>query len=96
MLNQLFMIGLIKQMPVDEGENHFFVLEVKRSYKNSVGVYEKDTFKCHLWIAISKKIISVCKIGDLIAIKGRLVDDNGGCHILCEQVILLNKTLAYS
>ena len=93
MINQFYMIGVIKVMPK---EDNSFMLEVRRSYKDSAGVYKKDCFKCHLWIAISKRISSMCKEGDLVAVKGRLVDDNGVCNILCEQVILLNKTLVYS
>lgn len=93
MINQFYMIGVIKVMPK---EDNSFMLEVRRSYKDSEGIYKKDCFKCHLWIAISKRISSMCKEGDLVAVKGRLVDDNGVCNILCEQVILLNKTLVYS
>ena len=83
-------------MPSVENENDYLILEVRRSYKNAEGIYEKDSFKCYLWIAISKRIICFCKEGDLVAIKGRLVDDLGTCNILCEQVILLNKTSCYS
>ena len=77
-------------MPNGEDGNQF-VLEVKRNYKNADGVFEKDCFNCHLWIALSKRIVTKCKQGDLVALKGRLVDDNGKCNILAEQVILLNK-----
>lgn len=90
MINQLFLIGQIKEMPEGEDSNKF-ILEVKRNYKNSEGVFEKDCFTCHLWIALSKRIMTKCKQGDLVALKGRLVDDNGKCNILAEQVILLNK-----
>lgn len=93
MINQFYMIGVIKEMPK---EDNSFVLEVRRSYKDSEGVYKKDYFKCHLWIAISKRITSICREGDLVAVKGRLMDDEGVCNIVCEQVILLNKTLLYS
>ena len=68
-----------------------FILEVKRNYKNVDGVFEKDNFRCHLWIAISKKITLSCKEGDIVAVKGRLVDENDSCKIVAEQVILLNK-----
>lgn len=95
MINHLFLVGVIKEMPV-EGDNDYLVLEVKRNYKNRDGVYDKDFFKCHLWIAIERKILVMCKVGDLIAVKGRLVDSNDICNILCEQVILLNKTMLYS
>lgn len=91
MINQLFIIGKIKDLK-DIGNNEL-IIEVKRSYKNMEGIFEKDYFKCYLWIALSKKISLDCKEGDLVAIKGRLIDDKGVCNILAEQVILLNKCL---
>ena len=91
MFNQLFLLGKIKNMKnIDKNE---LEIEVKRNYKNTDGIFEKDCFKCNLWIAISKKISLNCKEGDLVAIKGRLVDDNGVCNILAEQIILLNKVV---
>ena len=89
MINQIFLIGKIKEMK--NIINNQLKIEVRRNYKNIDGIFEKDCFICNLWIALSKKISLSCKEGDLIAIKGRLVDDKGKCSILAEQVILLNK-----
>lgn len=91
MLNNVFLLGKIKKMPVPEREDCIF-LEVKRNYKNTIGVFESDVFKCDLWVAISKKIVNSCKEGDLIAVKGRLMEKEGICHILAEQLVLLNKS----
>ena len=93
MLNQLVLVGQIKKVPdshLIEGDNEM-VIEVKRNYKNSEGVFETDYFKCYLWFAISKKISLNCKLGDLVAVKGRLVDDNNVCRIVAEQVVLLGS-----
>lgn len=92
MINQLFLLGKIKEMPSKNIGDNELLIEVKRNYKNTEGVFESDCFRCHLWIALSKKINLGCKIGDLVAVKGRLVNDNGECNILAEQVILLNKS----
>ena len=89
MINQVFLIGKIKN--IDNLKSNELLIEVKRNYKNTEGIFEKDLFKCTLWIALSKKISLNCKEGDIVAVKGRLVDDNGKCNILAEQVILLNK-----
>ena len=89
MINQIFLLGKIKEMK--NIKNNELIIEVRRNYKNMEGVFEKDCFKCNLWIALSKKICLSCKEGDVVALKGRLVDDNGNCNILAEQVILLNK-----
>ena len=88
MLNQLFLIGEIKELP---DKDNVLVIGVKRNYKNTNGVFEEDVFKCYLWIAMSKRINMSCKIGDLIALKGRIVEDGGVYCIVAEQVVLLNK-----
>jgi len=88
-INQIFLIGKIKELKCVK--NNELIIEVKRNYKNTEGVFEKDCFKCNLWIALSKKIELNCKEGDMVAVKGRLVEDKGVCNILAEQVILLNK-----
>lgn len=94
MINQLLLVGIIKKMPLYDllGSQNELLLEVKRNYKNTDGVYEVDLFKCFLWFAISKKINLNCKEGDLIAVRGRLVDDNNNYKIVAEQVVLLNKS----
>ena len=40
MINQLFLIGQIKKMPSNEESNEF-VLEVKRNYKNTEGIFDE-------------------------------------------------------
>ena len=89
MINQIFLLGRIKNM--SDLSNNKVEIEIKRNYKNIDGVFENDCFTCNLWIALSKKIGVSCREGDLVAVKGRLVSDNGVCNILAEQVILLNK-----
>ena len=95
MINQLLLVGIIKDMPLNDlkGNKNEVLIEVRRNYKNSDGVYETDLFKCYLWFAISKKISLNCKEGDLVAIRGRLVDDNDDYKIIAEQVVLLNKSI---
>ena len=95
MLNQLVLVGQIRRIPdshVIDGDNEL-IIEVKRNYKNMQGVFESDFFKCYLWFAISKKISLNCKIGDLVVVKGRLVDADNACKIIAEQVVLLNKSI---
>lgn len=93
MINQLLLVGKIKKMPIIESmkDDNELIIEVRRNYKNVNGVYEKDCFKCYLWLAISRKITVTCKEGDVVAIKGRLVNDNDSCRILAEQVVLVGK-----
>lgn len=95
MINQLLLVGIIKKMPVYDllKNNNELIIEVKRNYKNSEGVFEKDCFKCYLWFAISKKICLCCKEGDLVAIRGRIVEEDKIYKIVAEQVVLLNKNI---
>ncbi len=89
MINQLLLVGKIKDMSaIDKNE---IEVEVKRNYKNNEGIFEKDYFKCNLWFALSKKISVSCNVGDIVVVRGRLIDNSGFCSILAEQVILLNK-----
>ena len=89
MINQLILVGKIRDM-ANLNKNEIEI-EVKRNYKNNEGVFEKDCFKCNLWFALSKKISISCRVGDIVIVKGRLVDNAGFCSILAEQVILVNK-----
>lgn len=95
MINQILLVGIIKKMPIHDllNNDNELIIEVKRNYKNSEGVFDKDYFKCYLWFAISKKICVCCKEGDLVAVRGRLVDDNKCYKIVAEQVVLLNKNI---
>lgn len=88
MINQFILVGAIKEMPL---ENEKFKLEVKRNYKNMSGEFENDVFDCYIWLAISKRIMLSCKMGDVVAVKGRLVGEDGKCNIIAEQIVLLNK-----
>ena len=83
------MVGKIKELPLGDS----MIVEVKRNYKNVEGIFQSDSFKCYLWAAISKKVSLNCKEGDLVAVKGRLIEDEGICKILAEQVVLLNKMI---
>lgn len=90
MINQFIIVGIIKEMPMND---LYFKLEVKRNYKNTDGVFECDVFDCYLWTAIARKIESLCKVGDLVIVKGRLVNEENICNMVAEQVVLLNKRI---
>ena len=93
MLNQLILIGKVKKVPDLElvKNDNELIIEVQRNYKNMDGVYESDLFKCYLWLAMSKKICLSCKMGDFVAVKGRLMEEDNSCKIMAEQVVLLSK-----
>lgn len=77
MLNQTVIVGRIVREPeLKETENGKKVtnitIAVPRSYKNVDGEYETDFIPCVLWNGIAENVISYCKQGDLVGIKGRV------------------------
>lgn len=77
MLNQCVLVGKVKELPVikqtSNGNNYAqLVLEVDRSFRNSDGTLSSDLFQVTLWKGIAELCMDVCKINDLIALKGRL------------------------
>ncbi|HCY05880.1 MAG TPA: single-stranded DNA-binding protein [Erysipelotrichaceae bacterium] len=77
MLNQCVLVGKVKQLPVIKqtanGNNYAqLVLEVDRNFRNSDGTLSTDLFQVTLWKGIAEMCMDVCKIDDIIALKGRL------------------------
>lgn len=47
-------------------------INVQRPFANSDGVYESDSLSIMLWKGIAETAMSVARIGDRVAVKGRL------------------------
>ena len=47
-------------------------INVQRPFANSDGVYETDSLSIMLWKGIAETAMSVARIGDRVAVKGRL------------------------
>lgn len=80
MLNQIVIVGRLVQDPeIKELENgnkvSYITLAVKRSYKNSDGIYENDFIPCIVWNGVAENVAEFCRKGDLVGIKGRLQTD---------------------
>jgi single-strand DNA-binding protein len=77
MLNQTVIIGrIVKDPEITQTDNGKKVtnlnLAVPRSYKNVDGDYETDYIPCVLWQGIAENVVTYCKKGDLVGVKGRL------------------------
>ncbi|MFV0381854.1 MAG: single-stranded DNA-binding protein [Breznakia sp.] len=77
MLNQIVIVGKVKEMPELKETNSsikyaLLTLDVNRNFKNSEGVFESDTIVCTLWRGIAESCLDVCEVGSLVGIKGRL------------------------
>ena len=77
MLNQVILSGVVKEVPqIKETANgvHYanLLLEVKKEFKNSEGVYEKELYSVLMWRAVADQCVTLCEQGDIVTVKGRL------------------------
>lgn len=97
MLNQIVLVGrLVQGLEIKELENGNKVSEitlaVKRSYKNSDGIYETDFIDCIVWNEMAENAAEFCKKGDIIGVKGRLQRLEGNeLQVIAERVTFLSS-----
>lgn len=98
------MVGCVKEVPHLKETNTGIsfanlIVEVKRSFKNSEGVYETDIFSVTMWRGVAQSCVDLCKEGCLVGIKGRLqsnlfTKEDGSTfynyEIIAEKVSFLN------
>ncbi len=77
MLNQCALVGKIKELPVIKKTANgvvtaSLVLEVQRNFRNSHGEIEFDIFSVQVWRGIAEECCEICKVGSVIALRGRL------------------------
>lgn len=89
MLNQIVLIGRIKEM-LEKDNKKEILLEVERPFKEN-NKKESDVFKCKAWSCIFNKVLNLCNIGDILAIKGRVIKDNNEFIVHSESIMILNK-----
>ena len=90
MLNQLVAVGRLVDKPTltkleDGKEVCRLTLAVPRSYKNEEGVYDTDFLDIVLWNAIATNTAEYCKKGDLVSVKGRIVE------VVAEKISFLSS-----
>lgn len=97
MLNQIVLVGRLVQDPeIKELENGNKVtnitLAVKRSYKNSDGIYETDFIPCIVWNKMAENATEYCRKGDIIGVKGRLQRLEGNeLQVIAERITFLSS-----
>ncbi|MEE3488879.1 MAG: single-stranded DNA-binding protein [Bulleidia sp.] len=75
------------------------VLDVDRNFRNEDGTRDKDTFQITLWKGIAEEIASTVKIGQMVAVKGRLTGNANekegrtwyNTNIIAERVDILRN-----
>ena len=80
-MNQVALVGrIVKDPTVETFESGKVVsnitIAISRPYKNVDGIYETDFINCVLWEGVATNIAEYCKKGDLIAVRGRLQNNN--------------------
>lgn len=90
MLNQIVLVGRIKELSQIRDKKEI-ILEVDRPFKDGV-IKESDTFVCRAWGCIFNKILNFCNNGDLLAIKGRMINENNELIVVAENISILNKS----
>ncbi len=80
-MNQVILVGRLTADPsindlVDGKKVTSVVIAVQRPFKNTDGLYETDFIRCVLWNSMATNTVEYCKKGDIVAIKGRLQNNN--------------------
>lgn len=95
-MNNVILVGRLTKNPEvvkinDNKKVTSVVLAVNRNFKNSDGIYETDFIRCILWNNIALNTTEFCRVGDVIAVKGRLqsskyTDENNKNHYLVDVI----------
>ena len=77
MFTNCVLVGKVKEVPVVEtsakGNTYAHVMiGCERSFPNADGRLMSDVFRVVLWKGIAEEMAAACRVGSLIAIKGRL------------------------
>ena len=105
-MNVVSVVGEIIELPImreSSAGNKVATLAMKvvRPFKNSEGYYDFDEFNVTLWRGIAETTCEVCKVGDVIAVKGRLQSRlyekedviYRNCEIVAEHLSFIQKQL---
>lgn len=88
MINQLILLGRIVEI---NDEDRTVELAVPRSFKNIYGKYETDIIKCKLFEHKASLVNEYCENGDLIAIRGRVQNNEGILEVVAEKVTFVSN-----
>ncbi len=77
MLTNCVLVGTVKETPVVETSSKgntyaHLVMECEKPYAGADGVIARDQFHITLWRGMAEECAAACRVGSVIAIKGRL------------------------
>lgn len=77
MLNHIVLVGKVVELPnlketVNGNKLAVIGMMLDRPFKNSEGNYDQDYIAITLWKGIAETVCEVCRLQDVLAIKGRI------------------------
>ncbi len=91
MLNQVVLVGRLKEEIEWYDDFAVVTLAVSRPYKNDEGEYDTDIIKCKVGGEMAKNSEEYCHKGDIIGIKGRLENSTGNVEIIIDKMTFLSS-----
>lgn len=77
MINSVLLVGRIVETPTlknyEDGSYAVIRLAVNRPFRNSEGDYDTDFIRCVVWNAMATSTCDYCRKGDIVGVRGRLV-----------------------
>ena len=101
MLNNIVLVGRLKELHLEENNEAVITLATPRYFQNEDGEYLVDYIDCTLKGEIATSTIQYCKSDDIIGIKGRIettqdIDENNNIFnrkmiVVADKVTFLNS-----
>ena len=89
-MNIVTIVGVIVETPVVKefesgARGTTITLRVTRPFKSLDGQKEADFIRCHLWEGIAQSVCEYCTKGDVIGVRGRLVNYTDEVNFNCDK-----------
>lgn len=88
-MNSVELIGIVRQVNIDESSKQYLVLEVNRPYLDKRQALLIDYFKVYRWGILDYGTFNNIIEGSQIAIRGHLINKDNETIILSEYVKVL-------
>lgn len=102
-VNACFLIGKLAEQPEIRTTSTGLkvanlLVDVEKNFRNQNGELEIERYSCTIWRAIAETVIDTCRVGDIIAIRGRMQANNYiskdqveryNCEIIAENVSIV-------
>ena len=87
MINHISLTAILKE--IDQEDNSIRYIEVLRNYKDNKGQYLYDRLPCKMWNRKNRGSFFLYKEGTVVAIDGRVENENEKFYIIVECVTFM-------